>query len=353
MTFLLYGANGYTGELVAREAVRRGHRPILAGRRRERIEELARELELEFRLAALDDGEALAAAVAGVPAVLHCAGPFVRTVSPMVKACLKAGAHYLDITGEIPVFESIFRRHEQAREAGVVLLPGVGFDVVPTDCLAARLAEEVPEATHLELAFSSEGGSWSRGTLKTMIEGLPGGGAERRDGRIVPLPMAAETKTLPFPSGRRTAVPIPWGDLSTAFRTTGIPNIRVWSSLPPTMIRRMRWLRPLVPILALGPLKRALQAWVERSVTGPDEAMRQSATMALWGRAEASDGRAAEAVLTTPEGYTFTARAAVTCVERLLAEKPEPGSHTPAGLFGWRLVESIEGVEPIEVRGSG
>src|SRR6266849_1625195 len=141
--WLIYGANGYTGELIAREAARRGHRPILAGRSADRIVPLARELGCESRAFALDRiGDALD----GIALALHCAGPFIRTSAPMVAACLRSGAHYLDITGEIPVFEAIMKRDADAKARGVTLLPGVGFDVVPTDCLAAMLARRMPDA---------------------------------------------------------------------------------------------------------------------------------------------------------------------------------------------------------------
>src|SRR6059058_4580809 len=151
--FLIYGANGYTGELIAREAVRRGHRPILAGRHAERIEPLAGELQCPWRVFDLLDAKE----VEGVALVLHCAGPFVHTSAPMVRACLAAGTHYLDITGEITVFESIMAIDAEARRRGVTLLPGVGFDVVPTDCLAAMLARRLPDADDLTLAFYSKG----------------------------------------------------------------------------------------------------------------------------------------------------------------------------------------------------
>jgi hypothetical protein len=209
--FLIYGANGYTGELIAREAVRRGLRPILSGRSEEKIAPLAEELRLEARPFSLDKPR-----LDGIDAVLHCAGPFVRTSAPMVRACLEAGAHYLDITGEIAVFEAVMAMNDSAVRAGVTLLPGVGFDVVPTDCLAAMLAARLPGATELELAFYAPGAELSRGTMKTMIESIDEGGAIRRDGRIVRVPAAYDVREIPFSIGPRTAMTIGWGDVSTA-----------------------------------------------------------------------------------------------------------------------------------------
>ncbi|MGA8809555.1 MAG: saccharopine dehydrogenase NADP-binding domain-containing protein, partial [Thermoanaerobaculia bacterium] len=202
--FLIYGANGYTGELIAREAVRRGHKPVLAGRNAEKLAPPAKELGLESRAFPLDKPQ-----LDGVDAVLHCAGPFVHTSAPMVRACIAAGVHYLDITGEIPVFEEIMARTDDAARAGVTLIPGVGFDVVPTDCLGAMLAARLPGATELELAFYSPGAEISRGTLKTMIESIGDGGAIREDGKIVRVPPAYDAKEITFSIGPRMAMTIP------------------------------------------------------------------------------------------------------------------------------------------------
>ena len=233
MTWMIYGANGYTGELVAREAVRKGHAPILGGRSAGTVGRLAQELGLPSRVFSLDDPQGTAAELYGVAAVLHCAGPFVHTSAPMVNACLATGAHYLDITGEIAVFESVLGRGAEAKKAGVALLPGVGFDVVPSDCLATRLSAALPDATELALAFDTAGGSVSRGTMKTMIESLPGAGAVRRNGEIVSVPVAYDVREIDFGpgTGKRWAMTIPWETsrrLSTrrGFRTSASTRAR-------------------------------------------------------------------------------------------------------------------------------
>ena len=286
---LIYGVTGYTGELVAREAARRGLKPILAGRNPAAVSALGSELRLEARAFALDDPAAVGEGLAGVAAVLHCAGPFMRTSRPMVEGCLAKKVSYLDITGELSVFERVLRRGEAARSAGIVLLPGVGFDVVPSDCLAATLAASLPDATHLDLAFYSQGGSWSKGTMQTMIESLPSAGAIRRDGEIVPVGLAHAVRDFDFPCGRRRLMTIPWGDVSTAFHTTGIRNIRVFGA-GPRHPGRLKLLQPFLPLLALGPIKRALQARVRKTVTGPDEHARKTARVYLWGQVRNAAG---------------------------------------------------------------
>jgi short subunit dehydrogenase-like uncharacterized protein len=337
MRWLLYGANGYTGELIAREAARRGMRPILAGRTAEAVEPLARELGLEARVFGLE-----AIDLDSVRAVLHCAGPFSRTSAPMVSACLRQGAHYLDITGEIAVFESIFARDEEARQAGVTLLPGVGFDVVPTDALAVMLSRRLPEADELWLAFHSPRGGMSRGTMRTAIEGAGRGGAVRREGRIVQVPMLYDVRTIPFRTGDRLAMTIPWGDVSTAWRSTGIPNIRVYNAASPRAVRRLERLLPLLPLLRWPPLNRLAQRVAIRRA-GPTAEERARGLVHLWGRV-ARGFEERTMTMTVPEGYTFTVLASLASIERILAGGGRPGSFTPTQLFGTELALSLPGV---------
>lgn len=351
--WMIYGATGYTGRLVVREAVARGAAPILAGRGAGAVAAMALEHGLEHRAFGLDEPEALRGALAGVAAVLHCAGPFAWTSRPMVDACLATRTHYLDITGEIDVFEAIHARDAAAREAGVVLLPGVGFDVVPTDCLAARLASEVPGPASLELAFHAAGGGVSRGTLRSMVERMPKAGAVRRDGELEAVPIAWETREIEFGCGTRWTMTIPWGDVSTAWVSTGIPNIKVFVGMSPGAITRARRLRRLAPIIGLKPVKRAAQWIIGRRVTGPSASERSAGRSYLWGRVLNARGRGAVATFDTPEGYTLTAVAAVDAALRVVAGEVGDGAMTPSLALGKDYVETLPGVSKIVVHHDG
>lgn len=341
---MLYGANGYTGALIAREAVARGWRPILAGRDARAVGELAEELGLEHRAFRLDAPDAVARELEGVGLVCLAAGPFSSTSAPMVQACLARGTHYVDITGEIGVFEAVHARAREAEARGCVLLPGVGFDVVPSDCLAASLHEALPGATRLELAFRSSGGL-SRGTAKTMVEGLPYGGAARIGGRITPVPSAWRTRVIPFRDRARSAVSIPWGDVSTAFYSTGIPEITVYMAQSPRVTAAMRLTRPLAPILGLGPVQRALKAAVDRWVVAPTVAQREAGFSQFWGEVTDAQGRRVEGTLSTPEGYRLTVQTTLECVRRILAGEVKPGAWTPSRAFGAGFIRQFEGCE--------
>ena len=340
---MIYGANGYTGALVAREAVARGMKPVLAGRDEAAIRALAAALGLEARAFALD-AAAIRSGIAGMGLVLHCAGPFARTSAAMVDGCLARGAHYVDITGEIDVFAAVHERHDEARRADVVLLPGAGFDVVPTDCMAASLAAALPSAVSLQLAFEA-GGGLSPGTAKTSLERLPRGGCVRRDGKLTPVPLGCKTRTVPFAHAERTAVTIPWGDVYTAWVSTGIPDIEVYLSLPPGGIKRLRRLRYLQPLLGLSWLQSFLQRRIESRLKGPDASRRASSGASVWGEARSADGRSVSGTMTTPNGYDVTVTASLGIVAHLLEAGVEGGFYTPSLLMGADYAAGLPGVE--------
>src|SRR5271166_6663839 len=109
-SILLYGATGYTGRLIAREARAMGAGIVLAGRNPNKLKAIARQLDLPWRAFDLADRARLEAALKDSSVVLNAAGPFSSTARPMADACLREGTHYLDITGEIDVFEALFAR---------------------------------------------------------------------------------------------------------------------------------------------------------------------------------------------------------------------------------------------------
>jgi short subunit dehydrogenase-like uncharacterized protein len=344
---MLYGASGYTGQLIAEQAVRRGHRPVLAGRSREKLTPLAEQLGLEMAVVGLEDVRSLVATLEGLPLVLHAAGPFVRTSEPMMQACLAASAHYLDITGEIPVFENTFSHDSEAHTRGITLMSGVGFDVVPTDCLARFVAERVPGAHELDLAIASTGPA-SAGTAKSALEQLPSGGRVRRGGALQPWPMGKGLRRVRFSDAERTVAPVPWGDLVTAWHTTHIPNITTYMALPRAAAQAMRFTYPLLQrVFSVEALRQGAERFIEARVHGPDATARGEYRTYVWAEARAADGRRAEAWLALPEGYAFTAVAAVRAVEEVLAHKPQ-GALTPARAFGADFVLSIEGCQRLE-----
>lgn len=338
--FLIYGANGYTGELITRMAAERGLKPIVAGRNEAKIAELAGKYGFEHRSFALNEATMLDAALGEVDMVLHCAGPFSITSRPMVEACLRNKKHYTDITGEIAVFEGTAALDRKALDAGVMLMPGVGFDVVPSDCLARHLKDRLPSATNLSLAFYGMG-RLSHGTQATMTMNVGKGGAIRRDGQITGVPAAWKTREIDFGEVTKTGVTIPWGDVATAYYSTGIPNIEVFTVVPPSNLKMMKMARYLGWLLATGPFQSYLQKKIPAG--GPSDEERAKGRTLLWGEASDAEGNRVESRLQGPEGYTMTAIAALNIAEKILAGNSKPGYQTPAKAYGAELIMEIDG----------
>lgn len=342
--WLIYGANGYSAQLIARLARERGLRPILGGRNAIQLAALGTSLGLEHRVFPLDDPAAVAGQLAGLRVVLHCAGPFAHTYGVMSAACLRARTHYLDITGEVAVFEGLAALDARARAAGVLLMPGVGFDVVPSDCLAAHLKRRLPTATRLALGFQAIG-KVSRGTATTMVENIGRGGLVRRNGKLIEVPPAWRTRFIDFGAGRTGAVTIPWGDVATAFYSTGIPNIEVYMAAPPLTRVLSVLLRFLGPVLALRWVQARLKRRIRAGPAGPSDEERARGRSLLWGEAGDDNGNRVVSRLRGPEGYTLTALTALAVVERVLRGDVPTGFQTPSRAFGADFILTVPGVE--------
>lgn len=345
MSFLLYGANGYTGQIIAEMASQQGLRPVLAGRNEQSVKNLAQKLGFEHRTFDLQDPSAVDQGLAGISLVLHAAGPFVHTARPMMEACLRNGIHYLDITGEIEVFELAHSFDAAARAAGILLMSGTGFDVVPTDCAAVFLKNQMPDATHLRLAFASVGGGISHGTAMTMAEGLGAPGAERRDGRIVNVPLGRHTWTLPAGKRQIFTMSIPWGDVSTAWYSTSIPNIVTYTRASPRSHRLLRFQGLYNWLLRTDFMKNRLRHRIAQRPAGPSPEQRQRSRSIVWGEARNAVGDTARVQLELPEGYTLTALTSLLIVQKVLAGQFPTGFQTPAMAFGADLIMEVEGAQ--------
>jgi len=341
-TILIYGATGYTGTLLAERARAQGLRPILAGRDPEKLHPIAARLGLEARAARLDEPEHLRAALAGVAAVIHAAGPFSKTAQPMAKACLAAGVHYVDITGEISVLEALAALDAEAKAAGIVLLPAAGFDVVPSDCLAAHVARRLPGATHLRISIGGFGG-FSRGTARTMVEGIAWGTRVRRDGRIVELPSPPRGRA-DFGRGPRRTVGLGWGDVSSAWHSTGVPNIDVYFEAFPAMAAAAGLPAGIRRIIAGGTAQQLINRGIDRLPEGPSAVARKTARSTFLAEAWDGTGRRAASRMETPEGYTLTAATALEVARRLAAGTVPAGFRTPVTAFGPDFILDFPGV---------
>ena len=345
---LIYGANGYTADLIIRLALSEGVKPILAGRSAAKLAPLAQAHGLGVRVFGLEDRGATAKNLAGVAVVHNCAGPFSRTAKPMAEACIEAGVHYLDITGEIDVFEALALMGVKARKAGVMLMPGTGFDVVPSDCLAAHLKRRMPDAVALTLAFQAIGQP-SRGTATTMLENLHRGGMVRRGGKLVAVPSASATRDIDFGSGPVTTMCIPWGDVSTAWVSTAIADIEVFMAAPAALRWMARASRYFGAVIGSSLVQSLIKKQIDAGPAGPNAEQRRRGASHLWGQVRNAAGQTATSRLDTVEGYALTALTAWDIAKRTAKGAAQPGYCTPSMVFGADYILGFAGTTRIDV----
>jgi short subunit dehydrogenase-like uncharacterized protein len=318
---------------------------LLGGRSADKLRPLAERLGLEYVAFDLTNAQSVLRD-RQIKLVLHAAGPFIRTARPMLDACLAVGAHYLDITGEISVFQATFARDQAAREAGVALISGVGFDIVPSNCLIQYVADQVEAPQSAEVVIGGPGLSngeigASAGTLKTNLEMIAEGFVVRRNDTLVPVDVGSGMKSFRFQDGERTALVVPWGDVLTAYRPAGIPNITAYMTFPTDQAYAvqyggflLRWL------LQIDPLRMFAARQIEQRISGPSEHTRQTGRSQLYAIVTGKNGQRAEAWLETVEAYQLTVLASVNAVERVFADHPV-GALTPAQAFGADFVMQI------------
>ncbi|HEY3430459.1 MAG TPA: saccharopine dehydrogenase NADP-binding domain-containing protein, partial [Cyclobacteriaceae bacterium] len=269
---IIYGSYGYTGKLIVQECRAKNLNVILAGRNREALQKQHEQTSYPFEVLDVHDKPALLKLLQKGSMVLHCGGPFIYTAQAMVDACLETKIHYTDITGEYQVFEMLAEEYnDKAKQAGIMVMPGTGFDVVPSDCLALHLKKKLPTATHLQLAFAMTKGGLSRGTKKSMTEKLGSGSLIRKDGVLTPIKMGEKHMEVDFGGYKTKALNIPWGDISTAWRSTGIPNIEVYAGATDKMIRNAKRSNYFNWLLRLRFVKNFMLKQIDKQKPGPSD----------------------------------------------------------------------------------
>ncbi|MCS6820142.1 MAG: saccharopine dehydrogenase NADP-binding domain-containing protein [Chitinophagales bacterium] len=339
---LLYGATGYTGKLIIEALLAQKIKPVLAGRNDAALRLLGEKYSLDTITFTLDDPHAIKPHLENIKVVLNAAGPFIYTYANMLKACLETGTHYLDITGEYQVFEGCAAKNEEAINAKIMVLPGAGFDVVPSDCLAANLKERLPDALFLNLAFVSVNSTISRGTAKTALENIGNGAIIRKDGILKKITPGSDTRYINFGSLQAYATVISWGDISTAYYSTKIPNIKVYNVLPEKLIKKMRLLNLFSWLLQLRPIKNYLIKKIDERKAGPDYEQRQNGFCLLWGCLENKAGQRVEMRLRTPEAYLLTSLTAAIIAKKVLSNQYKVGFQTPSTAYGKDLILEIQ-----------
>ena len=346
--FLIYGSYGYTGTLIAELSVKQGLNPVLAGRNKEQLIRQSKALNLDYRVFDLEDLEQAKNILEKFTAVLHCAGPFIHTYKKMVQACLAARTHYVDITGEVQVIEQLMTLNEQAKSAGIMILPGAGFDVVPSDCLAQHLKNKLPDAIELTLAIGflqkgmKSGSSVSRGTARTMMSGISEGTLIRDNGHLNHSSKNWKTRTFDFGIQKSlTCSTVSWGDLASAWWSTGIPHIETYMALPKKMIQFNKWISPVKSIFKWTPIKHFIEYKIRQLPEGPSSVERHNSLSKIYGEVINREGIKKAALMTTPNGYELTSIISLVIMRNILAGNAPVGFQTPSTAYTEHLIMDV------------
>jgi short subunit dehydrogenase-like uncharacterized protein len=328
--WILYGAYGTTGRLILDEALRRGHRPLLAGRDRARLRALGDATGLKTVPLPLEDAAALRRALSDVRCVLLAAGPYQSTGPLMRAACLDTGCSYLDINAELEDFSHALACDEAARRAGIGMIPGVGYGVVFAESVAAHVARQVPGATWLRLSLATQTAGRSRGATLSAAGAMAAGGHDIEQGVLHRRAMASPTWRAPNADtrGMRFAA-APLAELVAVHRSTGVANILAGIPMSRIAAAFVRLAGPWIGKV----LARQGSRHSSKVETAPSEAAIAALRSRVWAEAGDATGMTAAAVLETGEGYRAAAAAAVRALE-LQLDGPRIGALTPAQAFG-------------------
>lgn len=336
MTWGIYGATGYTGRLIAAEAVRRGHRPVLLGRSEATLRPLALEHNLTFAVAT-----SLGEALADLDAVVNAAGPFDQTMPPLIEACLGTHTSYLDISNELATVQFVLDQDARFAAAGISAVPAVGFGTVASETAAGRAVAAVRSAETVEVALLADNSGGGVGTAASTYAVLAEGGARISAGGLVRERLGSGIRSVRLPVGRRSLVAVALGDLAAVRATTGVSNVTASVAFGVPAFLLSLALRPVAEFVRSGRMKPSA-----RKAAKPHEFRSYT-----WARATGADGRTATAWLTTGEGYAFTASSTVNAVEAVIAGIT-PGAHSSGQAFGADFALRVPGTR-VELIGEG
>lgn len=340
---VIYGATGYSGRLIVDHALARGLRPAIAGRDRNAVTKMAAAYGLPWHDARVDEPQRLRSMTGSAMVLLNAAGPFASTSAPLIDACLATGTHYLDISGEPGIIEAAEKWNEAAAGRGVMLMPAVGYLIVASDCLAAHVARRLPGARTLKLGYDFPP-FISRGSLKTYLDLIYQGIVVRREGRLISLAPGSLAYRFDYGRGPQQSLAVRLGDVSSAFFSTGIPNIETYmrATLPVlgavTVAQYWGWL------LSTPPWQALMKAQTDLLAPGPSSPARSAGRATLVAEARDAGGHGARSRLHTGDVYSFTALSAVGVAEKSLAGDWKPGFQTPSTAYGPDFALSFEGV---------
>ncbi len=343
----ILGATGRVGRAVAARLVESNIVPVLVGRDRERLSQVAASLDKELRTLVAGSPEEIATEISRQrPAiVINTIGPFTETAVPIARACLPC-SHYIDLANDVISVSALLDLHKEAVAAGCTLVTGAGFGVLATESVVMKLCQNrsTPDRVRTDALASVEieEGVLGEALAATIIDGLPYGGRYYKNGRLVRNRVGSSLTNITLPdSSSVAAASVPFGELVAAQRASGAPYVLSASSEIPTGPA----VRAILPFaMALSHIK-PLRTFAKHRLARLKISYRERPREYSWGHASIQwpDGTDQQGWLRLGDAQAFTATVAAKVAERLLQGKGQPGAYTPGALFGPELAEAAGG----------
>jgi short subunit dehydrogenase-like uncharacterized protein len=344
---VIYGSYGYTGDIIVEDSLTKNFTILLSGRDEQKLKIQSQKTGYPYKAVDLNKHQALVDLLTGSQVLINAAGPFKHTATQMIEACIEAKTHYMDINGDISVFELIKTYDYKAKFAGIMLLPGTGFDVVPTDCLALKLKQKMPKAIHLKIAFANINGGISHGTATTVASRLGEKAVYRKNGKLTPIALGKKGIWVDFGEKKLFVMSIPWGDISTAFVSTGIPNIESYMAVKPFIFHLLKFQFMVNWALRTPLLRSLIQKNIDAKPAGQNKMERDQGYTLVWAQIMDIEGKIDTLKIRTPNAYSLTATATLRIAEKILNGDFKAGYQTPAKAYGENLIFEIEGVKEL------
>ncbi len=342
--WMIYGAYGFTGSLLAKIAADKGFKPVLAGRDALKTKRLALSLGLDFKVFSLDEDSIIEKNLKDIDLLYNLAGPYCKTAPTMVEACLRTKTHYMDLTGDIEIYDFLYSLDKVAIENEILIMPGVGFNVIATECVAAHTVQKLSTCDHLDIVMATQAKP-SKGTFKQMIALLPRGGYEIENHELKRRNIGKSDIKIKYPDKRRTPFSIPIGELIACHKSLNIANIRVHYAMSSSWVRMTETMIDIIAKFSgknYG--KKVLSNFASNYIKGPDETSMLHDKAYVYAKASSDLGVYAETMIKTPEPYYFTALITLKVIQKVL-DGEYKGALTPVEAFGSSIIFEVEGVE--------
>ncbi|QJR82863.1 hypothetical protein CA267_013400 [Alteromonas pelagimontana] len=315
---MIYGAYGYTGAMITEQLSILGQNIIVAGRDESKLNVIKEKFNVPSKVFSLGSEHELARILKDIDIIINCAGPFNRTVRPLMRAAIKNNTHYLDISAELDSYYLAEALDEEAKAAGVLLMPGCGGSVAMIGCLTAFAKKQMPNPVEARVALHVSG-SMSRGSAISASDYLTPTLIVRHAHELTETEDSV-TRTFNFGKGMVDCVPVSLPEVITLWAQNRIADISTYVHVSGEAF----------PTGDLSSLP-----------AGPTEQERENNRYQAAVQLTDVDGNEVHAMLDTLNGYSVTPRAAALAVKNIANGNVKAGFRTPSEMFGSSFILNI------------